>query len=70
MIDKEESTRLQAIRALERLANNLQGLSPGIPRLLEDLQLTAEEHYFLLYGIALISKAIKRRTERQGQSSR
>ena len=70
MIDKEESTRLQAIRALERLANNLQGLAPGIPRLLEDLQLTAEEHYFLLYGIALVSKALKRATGRQGESSR
>lgn len=70
MIDKEESTRLQAIRAVERLSNNLQGLAPGIPRLLNDLQLTAEEHYFLLYGIALLSKALKRATERQGNCCR
>ena len=64
MVTKEESAHLQASRALEHIARNLAGLAPGIQQLLEDMQpLSMEEHFFLLYGITLVSKALKRKTE-------
>ena len=63
--DKEESAYLCAVRALEHLAKNLEGLAPGIPRLLNEMQLSVEEHYLLLYGSALITKVAKRAVDRQ-----
>lgn len=65
MIDKEESAYLRAVRALEHLAKNLEGLAPGIPRLLNEMQLSDEEQFFLLYGSALITKVAKRAVDRQ-----
>lgn len=69
-IEKEESTSLRAARALEHIANSLEGLGPGIPQLLKDLQLSNEELYFLLYGTTLITKVLKRVTARTETSSR
>ncbi len=68
--NKEESTYLAALRSLEHLAKNLGGLSPGIPRLLEEMQLSDEEHYLLLYGSALITKVVKQAVNRQKNRNR
>ncbi len=67
MTNEQENNYLRAIRAIERLSVSLKGIAPGIPRLLEDMRISPEEHYFLLYGITLLLKVMTQATERAKQ---